>query len=117
MLLDHRIINKLMKKRGFAYRRSDKNFTIHGEYARNLQIVYSKTYRTKEGRIEDLVYFGVDLLSESFVIGMYRENIDMDDGIYINTSASIPQVLFHKFNADEIDRVLTKLITPLNDTL
>ena len=117
MLLDHKIINKLMKKRGFACRRSDKNFSIHGEYARNLQIVYSKTYRTREGRVEDLVYFGVDLLAEAFVIGMYRENIDVTDGIYINTSASIPQVLFHKFNADEVERVLNKLITPLNDSL
>jgi len=117
MLLDHKIINKLMKKRGFACRRSDKNFSIHGEYARNLQIVYSKTYRTREGRVEDLVYFGVDLLAEAFVIGMYRENIDVTDGIYINTSATIPQVLFHKFNTDEVERVLNKLITPLNDSL
>ena len=117
MLPDHKIIHKLMKKRGFAHRRSDKKFSIHGEYARNLQIVYSKTYKTLDGRIEDLVYFGVDMFTESFVIGMYRENIDLDNGIYINTSSSIPQVLFHKFNAEEIDCVLTKLIPPLKDTL
>jgi hypothetical protein len=103
-----------MTKRGYKHRRSENQFTIRGEYTRNLQFVYSKERMTQAGRVVDLVYFAADILSEKLVIGLYRENADMENGIYVNASRSLDLV---KFNAKELDRVLDQLVTPMRDKL
>ena len=63
------IIRSAMSKRGFKHRRTEDQFTIRGEYARNLQYVYSKENQTRGGLVVDLVYFCVDILSEKLGIG------------------------------------------------
>ena len=114
MLTDSGIIKSAMKKRGFKHRRAEDQFSIRGEYVRHLQFVFSKEYSTKAGLVVDLVYFAVDVVAEKLVIGFYRENPKIENGIYINTSRSIP---LHKFNALEIGRTLDKLIAPVKDHL
>jgi hypothetical protein len=107
-------IRTAMTKRGYKHRRSESQFTLRGEYTRNIQFVYSKERMTQSGRVVDLVYFAVDILNEKLVIGLYRENADMENGIYVNASRSLDLV---KFNAKELDRVLDQLVTPMSDKL
>lgn len=101
-----------MNKRGFRHRHADDTFTIKGEYTRNLQYIYSRKYASKSGQVVDLVYFGVDILSEKMVIGFYRENVDITNGVRVNTSSSLP---LRKFNAEKINHVLDRLIPPMLD--
>ena len=114
MLTDSGIIKSAMNKRGFKHRRAEDQFSIRGEYARYLQFVFSREYSTKAGLVVDLAYFAVDVVAEKLVIGFYRENPKIENGVYINTSRSLP---LRKFNAVEIGRALDKLITPIRDTL
>ncbi|MEE9367435.1 MAG: hypothetical protein V3V05_01085 [Pontiella sp.] len=106
------IIKTAMAKRGFKHRRTEDQFSIRGEYARNLQFVFSREYQTKDGLVVDLAYFSVDVLNEKLVIGLYRENPSIENGVCVNSSCTI---LLHKFNAETVNRELDKLITPVKD--
>lgn len=114
MLSGSGIIRTAMTKRGYKHRRTDDGFSIHGEYARNLQFVYSKERSTPAGRVVDLVYFAVDMVNEKLVIGLYRENPKIKKGVYVNVSRMLD---LQKFNARELDRALDKLVTPMTDKL
>lgn len=114
MLTDSTIIKSAMNKRGFKHRRAEDQFSIRGEYVRHLQFVYSREYSTRGGLVVDLVYFAADVVAEKLVIGFYRENPKIENGVYINTSRSLS---LRKFNAVEVGRTLDKLITPVKDTL
>ena len=112
MLSSGSIIKTTMNKRGFKHRRTEDQFSVRGEYARNIQFVYSKEYNTKQGLVVDLVYFAVDIFSERLIIGLYRENADIENGVYINTSRAIDLA---KYSAAEINKVLDKLVLPVKD--
>jgi hypothetical protein len=114
MLTSSGIIKSAMNKRGFKHRRAEDQFSIRGEYVRHMQFVYSREYSTSTERVVDLVYFAADVVAEKLVVGFYRENPKIKNGVYINTSNSIP---LRKFNALEIGRVLDRLITPVKDNL
>jgi len=101
------IIKSAMAKRGFRHRRTEDQFTTSGQYARNLQYVYSKEYAGKSGVVVDLVYFAVNIVGEKLVIGLYREETGRENGIYINASRSIYLI---DFSAEAIDKELDKLI-------
>lgn len=104
------LIRNIMTKRGFKHRRSDDQLTVSGQYVRNLQYVYSRSTRSKAGTVVDLIYFGVDILAEKLVIGFYRENPDIEEGVLENTSRSLR---LSEFNPDAINKELDKLILPL----
>ena len=112
MLLSGGIIKSAMSKRGFKHRSSEDQFTLRGEYAKQLQFVYSKEYPTKSGLVVDLMYFAADIVGEKLVIGLYRENTGMENGIYVNASKSID---LRKFSEEEVEKALDKLITPVAD--
>lgn len=114
MLADSGIIKSAMSRRGYKHRRAEDQFSVRGEYVRHLQFVYSKEYSTRAGLVVDLVYFAADMVAEKLVIGFYRENPKIENGVYANTSRSIP---LNKFNADEVNRVLDKLITPVRNAV
>jgi len=107
MLSGSKVIKAAMAKRGYRHRRAEDQFAIRGEYARNLQFVYSKEIPTKSGLVVDLVYFAVDILDEKLVIGLYRENPEIENGVYVNASRAVSLL---KFNAEEIGAALDKLI-------
>lgn len=112
MLSSGNIIKAVMNRRGYKHRRTEDQFSISGEYARNLQYVYSKESPTRDGVVVDLVYFAVDVLDEKLVIGLYRENPMLENGIYINASRSLSLL---KFSKENIERELDKLIPPVRD--
>lgn len=114
MLSGGGIIKSEMVKRGYKHRRTDEQFSMSGEYARNLQLVYSNNQPTKAGLVVDLVYFAVDIRNEKLVVGLYRENPSMENGVYINSSRLID---LKKFNADQLKRTLDDLILPVRDKL
>ena len=112
MLVGGGIIKAVMNKRGFKHRRTEDQFTLCGEYARNLQYVYSREYQTRGGLVVDLAYFSVDVLGEKLVIGLYRENSTIENGIYVNMSRALD---LQKFTVENVNRELDKLITPVRD--
>jgi len=114
MLTGSGIIRTAMTKRGYKHRRTDDQFSIRGEYTRNLQFVYSKESPTPAGRVVDLVYFAADVLNEKLVIGLYRENPNLENGVYINASRTID---LDKFNAESLGRVLDQLVPSAKDKL
>lgn len=114
MLMGGGIIRSHMNRRGFKHRRSEDIFEIRGQYARNLQYVYAKEYKTRSGTIVDLVYFAVDIFNEKLVVGLYRENAEIENGVYLNASRSLT---LRKFNDEALRRELDKLIVPIPDVL
>ena len=112
MLSGGGIIKTAMSQRGFKHRRTEDQFTIRGEYARNLQYVFSKEYQTKDGLVVDLVYFSADILSEKLVIGLYRENPSIENGVYVNSSRSIS---LQKFNKETLNAEIDRLVTHVKD--
>ena len=109
-MLSGGIIKAAMKQRGYHHRRSDEDFSIRGEYTRNLQYVYSKEFDTPLGVVVDLIYFAVDVLDEKLVIGIFRENPTIENGIHLNASRSIP---LKKFSTETLEKLLDKLIVDL----
>ena len=107
MIVSAGIIKSAMIKRGFKHRRTEDQFTLRGEYARNLQYVYSKEYKVKGGVVIDLVYFAADMVNEELVIGLYRENTQIENGVYINNSRTIKLT---DFNETSVNQILDKLI-------
>lgn len=114
MLTDSGIIKAAMNKRGYRHRRAEDPLSIRGEYVRHLQYVYSKECATTAGQVVDLVYFAADMVSEKLVIGFYRENPKIENGVYANTSRSIP---LKKFTAEEVNRTLDRLIPPVKSAV
>jgi len=110
MLFSGGIIRAEMVKRGYRHHRSEDQLSIRGEYARHLQYVYSKDYQTKFGLVVDLVYFAADVVEEKLVVGIFRENPEIEDGILLNESRAIP---LRKFDAGTLDAALDKLIPPV----
>ena len=110
MLASGGIIKTAMDRRGYKHRRTEDQFNIHGEYARNLQHVFSKETPTADGVVVDLVYFGVDVLAEKLVMGLYRENSQIENGVYANATRSI---YLQKFTRETLEKELDKLITPV----
>lgn len=109
MLTNSGIIKSAMGKRGYRHQHTDDEFNIRGQYARNLQYVYSKEHKTANGVVIDLVYFAVDILGERLVMGFYRENPQIERGVYANVSRSLSLLQFTK---DNIEKELDKLILP-----
>lgn len=107
------IIKSTMNRRGYKHRGSEDQFTIRGQYARNLQYVFSKETMTSDGVVVDLVYFGVDVLAEKLVIGLYRENAKKskkEDRVHANAARSISLT---KLSRETLEKELDKLITPV----
>ncbi len=102
-------MRKILEARGYHHCKSDEEFTRHGDYARNIQYVFSKEFKTPEGRVVDLVYLGVDVLSEKLVIGFFRENVSLENGVMENSDVRIPLASFSmKEFEKQVDRVIPK---------
>ncbi|MBN2686331.1 MAG: hypothetical protein JXR40_13705 [Pontiellaceae bacterium] len=104
------IIKSLVSQRGYKHRRDEDGFTVSGDYAGNLQYVYSKESMTRDGLVVDLLYFAVDILNEKLVVGLFRENPAVENGVLENVSRSIRLT---DFSMENLEQLLDKLIPPL----
>ena len=106
-------IKKMMAARGYHPSRSAEEFTRHGQYARNIQYAYTKEFKSEHGRVVDLIFLAADMAAEQIVIGLFRENVSIENGVMQNSSVQIPLA---KFSMDEFERKLDRLI-PKGDPL
>jgi hypothetical protein len=104
-------MKKILAARGYTHCKSDEEFTRHGAYARNIQYAFSKEFKGTHEKIVDIIFLGADVLNEKLVIGFFRENVTIENGILHNADASIP---LSKFSFEEFEKQLDKLI-PRND--
>jgi hypothetical protein len=100
-------MRRALAERGYRHCSSDDEFTRHGDYARNMQYVCSKEFKCDHEKIIDLIYLSTDLLSEKIVIGFFRENVSIENGVLENADISIP--LF-KFSIETFETALDRLI-------
>lgn len=100
-------MKKVLAARGYQHSKSDEEFTRHGDYARNIQLAVSKEYKNGREKVVDIVFLGVDVLDEKLVIGFFRENVTVENGILQNSDVSIP---LSKFSIEEFEKQLDRLI-------
>jgi len=100
-------MRKILAARGYHHCKSDDEFTRHGDHARNIQYAFSKEYKGIHEKVVDIIFLGVDVVSEKLVIGFFRENVSIENGILENSDTSIP---LSKFSIEEFEKRLDKLI-------
>jgi hypothetical protein len=106
-------MKKILAARGYHHCKSDEEFTRHGNHARNIQYAFSKEFNGGHGKVVDIIFLGVDVASEKLVIGFFRENVSVTDGIMESSDVAIP---LGKFSIEEFEKQLDKLI-PKGDSL
>jgi len=106
-------MKKVLAARGYRHCKSDEEFTRHGDRARNVQYVFSKEFEGSHEKVIDLIFLGADMLGEKLVIGFFRENVSIENGVLKNSDTSIP---LSKFSIDEFEKQLDRLI-PKGDPL
>ena len=79
----------------------------HGDYALNIQYAFSKEFKGPGEKIVDIIFLGVDVRSEKMVIGFFRENVSIENGILENSDISIPLA---KFSLEEFEKQVNRLI-------
>ena len=100
-------MRKILADRGYRHCGSDDEFSLHGEYARNIQYAFSKEFSGSNEKVVDIIFLSVDLQSEKVVIGFSRENVSIENGIIENSDLSIPLA---KFSIAEFEKTIDRLI-------
>ena len=106
-MLFQKSMRKILAARGYRHCDNDKEFTRHGDYARSLQCAFSKEFSGSGEKIVDIIFLGTDMWSEKVVVGFFRENISVENGVLENSDVSIPLA---KFSLDEFEKQLDRLI-------
>jgi hypothetical protein len=106
-------MKKVLAARGYHHCKNDDEFTRHGDHARNIQYAFSKEFRRNNEKVVDLIFLAADMGSEKLVIGFFRENVSIENGVLENAEVSIPLA---KFSIEEFQRQLDRLI-PKGDPL
>ena len=71
------IIMKIVERHGFSLSRDCEIFCMHGDYARNIQLVFAKYDQFNGQDMIHRLYVGVNLYREKLVIGLIREYSNM----------------------------------------
>jgi len=98
---------KILAARGYRHCDSDKEFTHHGDYTRNIQYAYSKEFKGPQVKIVDIIFLSVDVRNEKLVVGFFRENVLAENDIHANEDVSIPLT---KFSLEVFEKALDRLI-------
>lgn len=106
-MLFQKNMKKILAARGYRHCESDDEFTRHGDYVRNIQYVFSKEFKGAREKVVDLVFLGADVVNEKLVIGFYRENVSVENGVMENADTSIS---LDRFSYDEFEKQLDRLI-------
>ena len=112
-MLFQKSMTKILASRGYHHCESDDEFTRHGDYARNIQYAFSKEFKGPRQKVVDIIFLSVDLRNEKLVIGFFRENVSIENGIIENADVSIPLT---KFSLEVFEKKLDRLI-PRGDPL
>jgi hypothetical protein len=102
-----RTMKRVLAERGYKHCYNDDRLSLHGEYARNMQYVFSKEIHHHQDKVVDIVFLSADMHAENVVIGFFRENVSVEDGVLENGSINIP---LSKFSIEEFEKQLNKLI-------
>lgn len=102
------VITKIVGRHGFSLSRDCEKFCMHGDYARNIQLVFSKQDRTNGHEMIHRLYVGVNLYREKLVIGLIREYLNMNNGVIVNTSDSIS---LSDYNESNVESLVKKLLS------
>jgi hypothetical protein len=100
-------MKKVLLEKGYRHCDSDNEFTVHCEYARNAQFVYSKEFKKDRQKVIDLIYLSADMVAEKIVIGFFREDVSIENGVLENADVGIPLA---KFSIQEFEKTLDRLI-------
>ena len=106
-MLFRQSMKKVLAERGYHHSKSDDEFTRHGDYARNIQYAVSKEFKNGREKIVDIIFLSVDVLNEKLVVGFFRENVTIENGILQNSDMSIP---LSKLSMEEFEKQLDRLI-------
>jgi len=100
-------LKKILEKRGYHHCDNDDEFTRHGDYVSNIQYAFSREFIGLDEKIVDVILLGADFRSEKLVIGFFRENISIENGVLENSTVGIPLVAF---SLEEFEKQLDHLI-------
>jgi hypothetical protein len=100
-------MKKILAARGYQHCKSDDEFTRHGDHTRNIQYAFSKEFKRGHEKVVDIIFLAVDVVSEKLIIGFFRENVSIENGVLENSDVSIP---LPKFSLDEFEKQLDRLI-------
>lgn len=100
-------MKKALAERGYKHCASDEEFTRHGDYARNIQYAFSREHHGHGQKVVDIIFLSADMHSERLMIGFFRENVSIENGILANQDTSIPLA---KFTIDEFEKQIDRLI-------
>lgn len=106
-MLFKKTMKRALAERGYKHNYSDDNLLVHGEYARNIQYAVSKEVLHGHDKIVDIILLSADMSTENIVIGFFRENVSIENGMIENGSINIP---LSKFSIEEFEKQLDKLI-------
>jgi hypothetical protein len=106
-------MKKALAARGYHHCKSDDEFIRHGDYARYTQYAFSKEFKGPHEKVVDIIFLGADMLNEKLVVGFFRENVTIENGVLHNSDVSIP---LSKFSIEEFERQLDRLIPKGNPT-
>jgi len=101
-------MKKILAARGYKHRADDKDFSRHGDYARNMQYTFSKEFVGQDEKVIDVIFLSADMYTEMFVIGFFRENVSIENGIIENGNTTIPLA---NFSLEEFEKKLDQLIS------
>ena len=102
------IIMKIVERHGFSLSRDCEIFCMHGDYARNIQLVFAKYDQFNGQDMIHRLYVGMNLYREKLVIGLIREYSNMKSGVVVNTSDSIS---LSDYNESNIEALVKKLLS------
>ena len=102
-----KMMKKILAERGYKHCATDDDLSLHGEFARNIQYTFSKEHHGFGEKVVDLIFLSADMHRELFVIGLFRENVTIENGMLVNQATTIP---FDKFSIEEFEKQLDRLI-------
>jgi hypothetical protein len=100
-------MKKVLAERGYKHCTGDDELSLHGEYARNIQYAFSKEHSGFGEKVVDIIYLSADMHRELIVIGFFRENTAIENGILVNQDVTIP---LEKFSIEEFEKQLDRVI-------
>jgi hypothetical protein len=114
-MLFQKTMKRALAERGYKHCADDDNLSLHGEYARCMQYTFSKEIMSGHDKVVDIIFLSADMHGENIVIGFFRENVSIENGMIEDGSISIP---LSKFSMEEFERQIDKLISkkiPVSD--